>query len=257
MKYSYNYNTELENILTEIYKNKIYNIASKNNITKIDDSNLSNIIDVFTSSNVYLGSDLDDFIISLMPTGDKGYFYRVEISKHFNYSYPKLFDYLGNPIKSNNNNKYALKLWQSNTEQMFIDDIRSKFNSENFYNFLKKNLLIMSDDIVSFVKKSNKEKEIIIPISNKSELLSTVKSMILNNKLDFSWVELLIDMDELRNNMQKYSAEFDIYSEFDKLEDDLEECLNQFCKYTSEDLYEFLITEKNFNFVENIGLVKK
>lgn len=257
MKYSYNYDTELENILNEIYKNKIYNIAAKNNISKIDDTNLSNIVNIFTSTHVYLGSDLDDFIISLMPTGDAGYFYRVEISKHFNHSYPRLFDYLGNPIKSESSNKFALKLWQSNTEKMFIEDIRSKFNKENFYSFVKRNLLIMADDITSFINKLNKEKEIIIPISDKSELLSNVKSMILDNKLDSSWIELLIDIDELRSNMQKYSAEFDIYSEFDKLEDDLEECLNQFCKYTSEDLYECLINEKGFNFIENVGLVKR
>ncbi|MDU2197611.1 MAG: hypothetical protein E7E21_04215 [Peptostreptococcaceae bacterium] len=257
MKYSYNYNTELENILNEIYKNKIYNIAAKNNISKIDDTNLSNIINIFTSTHVYLGSDLDDFIISLMPTGDAGYFYRVEISKHFNHSYPRLFDYLGNPIKSESSNKFALKLWQSNTEKMFIEDIHSKFSKENFYSFVKRNLLIMADDITSFINKLNKEKEIIIPISDKSELLSNVKSMILDNKLDSSWVELLVDIDELRSNMQKYSAEFDIYSEFDKLEDDLEECLNQFCKYTSEDLYECLINEKGFNFIENVGLVKR
>ena len=110
---------------------------------------------------------------------------------------------------------------------------------------------------VQVINKLNKEKEIIIPISDKSELLSNVKSMILDNKLDSSWVELLVDIDELRSNMQKYSAEFDIYSEFDKLEDDLEECLNQFCKYTSEDLYECLINEKGFNFIENVGLVKR
>ena len=140
MKYSYNYNTELENILNEIYKNKIYNIAAKNNISKIDDTNLSNIINIFTSTHVYLGSDLDSFIINLMPTGDAGYFYRAEISKHFNHSYPRLFDYLGNPIKSESSNKFALKLWQSNAEEMFIEDIRSKFSKENFDNFVESNL---------------------------------------------------------------------------------------------------------------------
>ena len=91
MKYSYNYNTELENILNEIYKNKIYNIAAKNNISKIDDTNLSNIINIFTSTHVYLGSDLDDFIISLMPTGDAGYFYE---SKYQNILITLILDYL-------------------------------------------------------------------------------------------------------------------------------------------------------------------
>lgn len=256
MIYTYDYYTELKNILNKVYENKIYNIALKNNIKIINKDNLNNIINIFKSTHVYLGSDLDEFIISLMPKDDAGYFFRVEIAKHFNYSYPKLYDYKGNPIKSSSSNIYALRLWQSSMDELFIDNIHREFNKEDFFNYLENNLLSMADDICNFVDSENKKKEIIIPIKNKSELLSKFKSMILNKELDSSWIEFLVDIDELRSDMEKFAATFDMYNEFDKLEDSLEECMDNFCKYTSEELYDVLLNEKEFKFIDNLGLVK-
>lgn len=256
MKYTYDYNIEVKNILTKIYEHKIYNIALENNINFIDKENFDNVINIFNSTNVYLGSDLNDFIISLLPTGDAGYFFRVEIAKHFNYSYPKLFDYTGKRIKSSSFNMYALRLWESNMEQMLIEDIQNKFTKEGFYSYIENNLINMANDIVNFVNIENNKKEILIPISNKSELLSRFKYMVLNNQLDKSFGEMLVDIDKLRLDMEKYSATFEMYNEFDKLEDSLEECINKFCKYTSEELYDILINEKGFKYIDSIGLVK-
>ncbi|SCH03499.1 Uncharacterised protein [uncultured Clostridium sp.] len=253
---TYDYYTELKNILNKVYENKIYNIALKNNIKIINKDNLNNIINIFKSTHVYLGSDLDEFIINLMPKDDAGYFFRVEIAKHFNYSYPKLYDYRGNPIKSANANIYALRLWQSSMEELFTDNIHREFNKEDFFNYVENNLLSMADDISEFIDSENKKKEIIIPIKNKSELLPKFKSMILNKELDSSWIEFLVDIDELRSDMEKFAATFDMYNEFDKLEDSLEECIDNFCKYTSEELYDVLLNEKEFKFIDDIGLVK-
>lgn len=256
MQYCYDYSIELENMLKKVYENKIYKIAKENNIDNINESNLNSIISIFKSTHVYMGSDLDDFIINLMPTGDAGYFYRVEISKHFNYTYPRLFDHLGNPLKNPRCNSYALRLWEANMEEIFIEDIHSKFNKENFDKFVENNLLNMSKDLVSYVKNANQNKDLIIPIKDKSELLSSIKSMVLSKKLDSSWIELLVDIDILREEMEKYSATFEMYNEFDKLEDSLEECIDNFPKYTSEELYNILTNQEGFNFVENIGLIK-
>ena len=56
----YNYNVELKNILNKIYEIKIYDIVRKNDFNNINENDMINKI---KSTNVYLGSDLDDFII--------------------------------------------------------------------------------------------------------------------------------------------------------------------------------------------------
>ena len=47
-----------------------------------------------------------------------------------------------------------------------------------------------------------------------------------------------------------------IKSRVDKLEDDLNYCLNNFFKYNNDELFNILVDEKNFKFIENVGLVR-
>ena len=47
-------------------------------------------------------------------------------------------------------------------EEIFIEDIHSKFNKENFDKFVENNLLNMSKDLVSYVKNANQNKDLYI-----------------------------------------------------------------------------------------------
>ena len=140
-------------------------------------------------------------------------------------------------------------------DELLINDISQKFNQDNFIEFLDNNFDDIINDINLFIKKSNSEKSVTIPFKKGDDLVKTVKSMILDKKLDFNWVHLLIDMDKVREDMIKWSIAFDMYNEFDKLEDELENCLNKFFKYDSVSLYDFLVNEKNFKYIDDIGLV--
>lgn len=246
----FNYDIEIKNIIDKIYENKIYDIAAKNEITNID-------IDLFKSTNVYLGSDMDSFIISLIPRGNDGYYFRCMIANKYNYTYPKLYDYLGNPLKNANYSKFAIQLWEDHVNEMLIEAIRKKFNTNDFYKFVDDNLYSMSESILKHVEDYKNNKTIVIPFTDKNLLLSTIKEMILNGKLDMSWAQLIVNMDNLRKEMVKFSVSFSFYNEFDKLEDDLEFCLNNFCKYSSSDeIYDVLVNCMNFSFIEGVGLVK-
>ena len=97
---------------------------------------------------------------------------------------------------------------------------------------------------ISNIKIFKSENNITIPYNN--NLVDTVKEMILNNKLSFSYALSLIDMDALRQEMSNVSVDLNFYDEFDKLEDDLEECLNKFFKFNHEELSDFLINKENF-----------
>jgi len=255
MKYNYDYNTELKNILNKIYEAKIHDIIKKNNFNNINENNIDSIINKIKSTSVYLGSDLDDFIINLIPTKDAGYFFRCEIAKYFNYSYPRLFDYLGNPIKNISSTKYAIRLWEDSMEDLLIDDVRSNFNQADFNNFVENNFKLLYKDIINAI---NTEKlDIIIPVENKSDLIVTLKSMILNNELDSSFIDLLVDIDKVRDYMEKFVVSTDMYNEFDMIEDSLEKCIDNFPKYTCEQLYDILINEHSYIPISGVGLVKK
>lgn len=52
------------------------------------------------------------------------------------------------------------------------------------------------------------------------------------------------------------AVQIDYYDEFDKLEDDLEECLDKFFKYDNDTLLKILIEKENFELVPDLGLVK-
>lgn len=253
----FNYNIELDKILSKIYEYKLYEIIKKNNILNINAKNIDIHLETLKNTKIYLGSDMDNFIISLVPDGKEGYLFRSEIAKYHNYSYPKLYDYAGNILKNVNVNKFAYQLWESHMNDMLVEDIRRRFSQANFQNYLDNNLESMLNDINLYIENSSKDNIITIPYKNNDNLVDIVKSMILNNKLDSSWAQLLIDMDKLRDDMIKNSIAFHIYSEFDKIEDELEYCLNKFCKYDTSSLYELLVNEKGFEYVENVGLVLK
>lgn len=252
----FNYNIELNNILNNIYEYKVCEIAYKNNLPHISLKNAAEYEIILKNTNVYLGSDLHDFIISLIPNDKSGYYFRCEIANHHNYYFPRLYDYLGNPLKNVTYNKFAIQLWESYMNDLLIKDLGHKFNQINFCNFIDLNLNNMFDKINTYIDNTLNKNKITIFFDTKDDLLDVVKSMIIKKELDLSWAELLVDMDELRSEMTKFSAAFHIYNEFDKLEDNLSYCLNNFCKYDSSQLFDILIQEKGFKFIEKIGLVK-
>ena len=98
------------------------------------------------------------------------------------------------------------------------------------------------------------ENKIIIPYDN--NLVNSFKEMLLNKKLDFSYALSVVDMDLLRSHMEKYSIDLSFYDEFDKLEDDLDECLNNFFKFTNEELLNYLTKEEDFILTNDNKLIK-
>lgn len=253
---NFNYNIESKNILNKIYEQKIYDIALAHNMSDLNKDNMDNYLDLIKSTKIYLGSDMDEFIICLIPRGKDGYFFRCSIAKHNNYSFPRLYDYSGNPLKNVTYNMFAFQLWEGHMNNMLIEDLQRKFSQSSFNLFVDNNLENMIDNIINYINKSQNADHIIIPIKNKDELLPTLKDMILNNSLDFSWSQFLVDTDALRIEMAKFTVPFHMYNEFDKLEDDLEYCIDNFSKYTSSKLFDLLIQDYGFKFVEEVGLIK-
>ncbi|RDY24704.1 hypothetical protein CHF27_000450 [Romboutsia maritimum] len=252
----FDYNKEVENILNKIYEKKIHDIVIKTNTKSIDKKNIYSLSNTIISTNVYLGSDFDEFIISLIPSGKDGYFFRCEIARNKNYSFPKLYDYLGNPLKNPSYNKFAYQLWESNMNDMLISDIQYKFNQKDFNKFVKNNLKYIIDDLVYTINKNKKLENIILPIKSKNDLIPVIKSMLINKELDFSWIELIVDIDMIRDYMSKFSVALNMYDEFDMIDDKLEFCIDNFCKYNSNELFDLLVNEKNFVFKKGIGLIK-
>ena len=54
-----------------------------------------------------------------------------------------------------------------------------------------------------------------IAFSNKSELVSVIKDMILKNELDISFAHDFVDLDKIREEMIMYSTPLDMYNEYD------------------------------------------
>lgn len=254
---NFNYNNEIENILNRIYEKKIYNIVDKQDFKPLNSKEvIESYIEILKNTPVYLGSDLDDFIENLIENNENGYFLRVEIAKKKNYSFPKLYDYLGNPIKNTSYSKFAMELWEGNMNRFIIEDLQSRFSQNGFIEFINNNFINMVNDLNKYIDSKNKKSIITIPFKEKDELLPTLKSMILKNEVDNSFIYLLVDIDALRDEMAKFSATFHVYNEFDKLEDDLEYCLDNFSRYDSSQLFDILVNDHGFKYIENIGLVK-
>lgn len=252
-----NYQLELKNILHKVYDYKIYNILLKENIENLKNKSLKDIENLIKSKEVYLGSDLDDYIISLIPNDFEGYLLRKLICQAHNLNYPILYNEEGQPLKDYNFNHFSKVLWIDHTNNFLIKDIYKIFTEDDFHIYINMNLNKIYDDIISSIKNYKNENRVIIPFTNKSDLTEVVKRMIVNGDLDFSYALLVTDIDKLRNHMIKLSVDFSYYDEFDKLEDDLAECLDNFFKYNNDELLDMLINKENFELIDNIGLVKK
>ena len=95
-----------------------------------------------------------------------------------------------------------------------------------------------------------------IAFSNKSELVSVIKDMLLKKWIRYFFCQDFVDLDKVREEMIMYSTPLDMYNEYDKLEDELSYCLDKFFKYNNDELFNVLVNDKDFKFVENIGLVR-
>ena len=93
---NFNYNLEIDNILNKIYKKKIFEYALKNNISNIDSTNIQNYKNELKSSDIYLGSEMEEFIKESLPKDVEGYFFKCNVSKHKNNYFPRLYDANGN-----------------------------------------------------------------------------------------------------------------------------------------------------------------
>ena len=251
-----NYQLELKNYLNKIYDEKIYQILVKEELDQLKTMNLNEIKSLINSKEVYLGSDFDEYIINLIPEDYNGYRLREYISKNHNVTYPLLYNSNGQPLKEYNFNRFSKSLWEDFTNQTFISDLRNQFKSNDFYDYVNKNLDSIYTNLINKVEISKHKNAIIIPY-NKNELVDTVKKMIINKELDFSYALSLVDTNKLREEMESFAIDLSFYDEFDKLEDDLEECLNKFFKYNNDELYDFLINKENFALIDNNKLIKK
>ena len=251
-----NYELELKNYLNKIYNEKIYQILVKEDIDKLKTMNLSEIKSLINSKEIYLGSDFDEYIINLIPKDFNGYRLRESISKNHNLTYPLLYNEYGEPLKEYNYNSFSKALWEDFTNETFILDLRNKFKSSEFYDHVNNNLGSIYDNLIKEIEISKNKNILIIPY-DRDKLINTVKEMIINKQLDFSYALSLVDTNKLRDEMASFAIDLSFYDEFDKLEDDLEECLNKFFKYNNNELFEFLINKENFTLVDNDKLIKK
>lgn len=251
----YNYSQELNNILNETYKEIAFQTLLNNNDIDFSKENLNKIKEILSNTKVYIGSDLDEFIINFIPKGHEGNLFRVEISKHHDRLHPRFENYKGEPIKDSSYSKFALLLWEDHMNKLLISDIQSLFNQTGFVDFVNNNL---GNHIEELSVKLNKQKNNLIKIefNKKEDLLNEISNMIENNKLDFEFAHVLVDMDKLREDMTKLSTTFDVYNEFDKLEDDTKYCILNYPKYTGDNLIEFLINNYNFKLINEHCLVK-
>lgn len=252
----FNYNLEIDNILNKIYQRKIFELACENNISTIDLKNIKSYKDIFKSFNVYLGSEIEEFIKDSLPKEKDGYFFRCNVSKHKNNYYPKIYDALGNKLEYESDSKFATILWEEHINNLIIKDVYESFNKENFHEFIDNNLENIYEDINKSIIAFYNTNKLTIAFSNKSELVSVIKDMILKHELDISFAHDFVDLDKIREEMIMYSTPLDMYNEYDKLEDDLNYCLNNFFKYNNDELFNILVDEKNFKFIENVGLVR-
>ena len=139
--------------------------------------------------------------------------------------------------------------------KLLIEDIQGMFTQEGFTDFVNNNLENHFDELNNRFY-SKKSKTITIKFDKKEFLLNVVKSMIVKNELDLDYAHMLVDMDKLRASMTESAATFDMYNEFDKLEDDTRYCLDNFSKYDTFELYDFLVNEQGFELTSE-GILTK
>ena len=254
----FNYNLELSNLIENIYKEMIYKIAINNINIDFTKDNLDALIKLLVNEHVYLGNDMDDFIINYIPTGHDGNLFRCAIAKHHNTLHPRFENYKGEPIVDSTYNKFALLLWEAHMNNLLISDIQNLFSQDEFISFVNNKLDSNIEEIICRINEyKSKSKTITINFDKKQYLLNVVKNMIVRNELDFDYAHMLVDMDKLRDDMTKMSAAFHLYDEYDKLEDDTRYCLDNFSKYNSFELYDFLVNTQGFELLNDGCLIKK
>ena len=146
--------------------------------------------------------------------------------------------------------------WEAHINNLIIKDVYESFNKEKFHEFIDNNLENIYEDINKNIIDFYNTNKLTIAFSNKSELVSVIKDMLLKNELDISFAQDFVDLDKVREEMIMYSTPLDMYNEYDKLEDELSYCLDKFFKYNNDELFNVLVNDKDFKFVENIGLVR-
>ncbi|MEG0856530.1 MAG: hypothetical protein RSG52_08620 [Terrisporobacter sp.] len=251
-----NYELELENLLTKIYDKQIYEMLLKEDINTLNDISVEDIKNLINSKDFYLGNNLKDYLDRILGKGKESYFFRVEISKIHNVTYPILFKKNGDAVQSYSFSKFAITLWGDHTSDLLVEDINSRFSTNNFYKYVNEKLDVIYKELINYVTKMKNENAIIIPFEKEKSLVDTFKEMLIERKLDYSYALTTVDMDKIRTAMADQSIPIDYYDEFDKLEDDLEECVNNFFRYNEEELIEILTKKENFKIIDNIGLVK-
>lgn len=251
-----NYQLELSNYLNKIYNEKIFQILIKEDLLRLKNMNINEIKSLISSKEIHLGSDLDKFIINLIPEGFNGYLLRKAISQNHNLNYPMLYNENGDKLKNYTHNNFSTVLWIDFTNKTFINDLNNRFTNKDFYNYVNYNLDNIYRDLLNKVEIFKNKNIIAIPY-NEDTLVNTVKEMIISKKLDFSYALSFVDLNKLREEMENMAIDLSFYDEFDKLEDDLEECLNKFFKYNNKELYDFLVNKENFTLIDNNKLVKR
>lgn len=251
----YNYNVELNNILNDIYKEMIFKLAIANSDIDFSNNKINDTKALLSKEKVYVGSDMDEFIINHVPKGHEGNLFRVAIAKFHDRLHPRFENYKGEPVVDSSYSKFALLLWEEHMNNLLIADVQSLFTQQGFVDFVNNKLDDYKKELTQLIN-DYKNNLISINFKNKEELLNVIADMIENKELDFEYAHILVDMDKLRDAMTKLSTTFDVYNEFDKLEDDTKYCLMNYCKYDTDSLIDALVKNHGFKLVNNNSLVK-
>lgn len=259
MDYNNNFNFYIEELMNHIYRQKLYKLAYKSNINTTD-SNINYyylLIDSISKSDILPDVDMENTIIEYIEFNSENYLMRKAIAIEKNCLYPKLFDSNNNPKIDYNYSSSLITLWKGDMDKFYIEEAYNRFDRDSFLKFVKDNLSSLLNDISTYVNNKKDSNKIVIDCLDKNDLLDKIKSMILDKSLDFEWAEFLVDMNSLRNEMLSFAVDLNIYSEFDKLEDDTKYCLDNHCKYNSNNLFDILTTQKGFIWIDGTGLVSK
>ena len=256
MNYNNNFDFYIDQIMNYIYKQKTYRLAYiLEKDLSADYSNLLDMLINYTNNNhIMLDIDTEDTIRDFINTSSENYFIRKAMSIEKNYLYPQLFDNNGNARKDSSYSPALITIWKNDMDELYIEEVYSRFNKDSFVQFIKNNFNNISDEIISYVKDKKQDSKIVINCTSKDDVLNSVKNMILDKSLPFEWVEFLVDMDSLRDEMLLLAGDLSIYSEYDKLEDETKYCLDNHCKYDSNELFDVLTKEKGFIWDDKLGL---
>ncbi|MGL5378379.1 hypothetical protein [Clostridium sp.] len=259
MNYNNNFNFYIEELMNHIYKQKLYKLAYKSNVNTTN-SNINYyylLINSISKSDILPDVDMEKTIRNYIESSSENYFMRKAMSIEKNYLYPKLFDSNNNPKVDYNYSNALITLWKGDMDEFYIEEAYNRFNKDSFLKFVKDNLSSLLNDISIYIDNTKENNKIVIECLDKDDLLDKIKSMILDKSLEFEWAEFLVDMNSLRNEMLTFAGDLNIYSEFDKLEDNTKYCLDNHCKYNSHELFDILTNDKGFIWIDGIGLVTK